>query len=117
MVNIADIDVMQPDLATLRRVPWLEGTALVLCDVLDHHHQPVPHSPRAVLKRQIARLEGMGYRAMMASELEFFLFEESYEQAAESGYSDLSTFSRYNEEGGIAQIYWVDAGVIDQARP
>lgn len=95
--------VMRPDLATLRRVPWLEGTALVLCDVLDHHHQPVPHSPRAVLKRQIARLEGMGYRAMMASELEFFLFEESYEQAAESGYRDLSTFSRYNEDYHIFQ--------------
>ena len=52
-----------PDLATLRRVPWLEGTALVLCDVLDHHtHAEVPHSPRAVLKRQIARLEAMGMK-------------------------------------------------------
>ncbi|MDG1318212.1 MAG: glutamine synthetase, partial [Paracoccaceae bacterium] len=49
--------IMQPDLDTLRLVPWLEGTAMVLCDVLDHHtHKPVPHSPRAVLKRQIDRL-------------------------------------------------------------
>ena len=53
--------VMKPDLATLRRVPWLEGTALVLCDVLDHHgHGEVPHSPRAMLKRQIARLRELG---------------------------------------------------------
>ena len=48
--------VMKPDLATLRRMPWLEGTALVLGDVLDHHHHDVPHSPRAMLKRQVERL-------------------------------------------------------------
>ncbi|MDF1721595.1 MAG: glutamine synthetase family protein [Minwuia sp.] len=95
--------VMKPDLTTLRRVPWLEGTALVLCDVLDHHHQPVSHSPRAVLQRQIQRLAGLGYTAMMASELEFFLFEESYEQAAAGGYRELSTFSRYNEDYHIFQ--------------
>ncbi len=95
--------VMRPDLTTLRLVPWLEGTALVLCDVLDHHHQPVPHSPRAVLQRQVARLSDMGYRAMMASELEFFLFEETYEQAAAGGYRGLNTFSRYNEDYHIFQ--------------
>ena len=50
--------VLKPDLATLRKLPWLEGTALVLADVLDHHHHDVPHSPRAMLKRQIARLAG-----------------------------------------------------------
>ena len=49
--------VLKPDLNTLRRTPWLPGTALVLCDVLDHHtHEDVPHSPRGILKRQIARL-------------------------------------------------------------
>ena len=49
--------VMKPDLATLRRVPWLAGTALVLSDILDHHHhEPSPHSPRAMLKKQVARL-------------------------------------------------------------
>ena len=61
--------VMKPDLATLRRVPWLEGTALVLCDVLDHHHHDVPHSPRQILKRQIARLAERKMRAYFASEL------------------------------------------------
>ena len=56
--------VMKPDLATLRRVPWLAGTAMVICDVLDHHtHERVPHAPRSVLKRQIDRLAGMGLAA------------------------------------------------------
>lgn len=59
---------MKPDLATLRRIPWLEGTALVLCDVLDHHtHEEVAHSPRAILKKQVKRLEAMGLKAYMAS--------------------------------------------------
>src|SRR5262249_54275697 len=48
--------VLKPDLASLRKTPWLEGTALVLSDVLDHHHHEVAHSPRAMLKRQVARL-------------------------------------------------------------
>src|ERR1700676_5038425 len=47
--------VLKPDLSTLRRLPWLDGPALVLTDVLDHHHEPVPHSPRAILKRQLDR--------------------------------------------------------------
>ncbi len=96
--------VMKPDLATLRRIPWLEGTALVLCDVLDHHtHEPVPHSPRAILQQQITRLAGKGMRAMMATELEFFLFEQSYEQARHSGYRGLTPISAYNEDYHIFQ--------------
>jgi glutamine synthetase len=95
---------MKPDLSTLRRIPWLEGTALVLCDVLDHHtHAEVPHSPRAVLKRQIARLETMGMKAFMASELEFFLFRDSYEEAQAKGYRDLMPISAYNEDYHIFQ--------------
>ena len=95
---------MKPDLSTLRRVPWLEGTALVLCDVLDHHtHADVPHSPRAVLKRQIARLEAMGMMANMASELEYFLFRESYEEAHAAGYRGLNTYGPYNEDYHIFQ--------------
>ncbi len=94
---------MKPDLSTLRRIPWLEGTALVLCDVLDHHQAPIPHSPRAILKRQVARLEAMGMKAFMASELEFFLFRESYEDAHLQGYQDLTPFSAYNEDYNIFQ--------------
>ncbi|WP_212523546.1 glutamine synthetase family protein [Actibacterium sp. MT2.3-13A] len=96
--------VMKPDLSTLRPMPWLEGTVMVLCDVLDHHtHQEIPHSPRAVLKRQLKRLEEMGYEAMMASELEFFLFEKSFEEIRKGGYRDLATLSGYNEDYHILQ--------------
>ncbi len=95
---------MKPDLATLRRIPWLEGTALVLCDVLDHHtHAEVPHSPRAILKKQVKRLEAMGMKAFMASELEFFLFDQTYDHARESGYRDLRLVSGYNEDYHIFQ--------------
>ncbi len=95
---------MRPDLETLRRIPWLEGTALVMCDVLDHHtHEEVPHSPRAILKRQVARLETMGMQAFTASELEFFLFRESYEEAQELGHRNLTPISAYNEDYHIFQ--------------
>ncbi|TCS62290.1 glutamine synthetase family protein [Primorskyibacter sedentarius] len=96
--------VMKPDLATLRPVPWLEGTVMVLCDVLDHHsYKPVPHSPREMLKSQIARLEAMGFDAMMATELEFFLFEKSFEEIAKGGFRDLTPISGYNEDYHIFQ--------------
>lgn len=95
---------LKPDLATLRRVPWLEGTALVLCDVLDHHtHEDIPHSPRAILKKQVKRLEAMGLKAFMATELEFFLFDQSYDDARASGYRDLQLASGYNEDYHIFQ--------------
>jgi glutamine synthetase len=96
--------VMQPDLSTLRRVPWLEGTAMVLCDLLDHNtHKPVPQSPRQILKVQIARLKELGYEAMMATELEFFLFEQSFRDLARSGYRELTPISAYNEDYHILQ--------------
>ncbi len=96
--------VMKPDMSSLRRTPWLEGTALVLCDVLDHHtHEDVPHSPRAILKKQVARIESLGMKAMMATELEYFLFEDSYESSQEKGYRNLKTFGAYNEDYHIFQ--------------
>ena len=90
--------VMKPDLDTLRPVPWLEGTAMVLCDVLDHHGHDVTHSPRAVLKKQLARLADMGMDAMMATELEFFLFEKSFDEIRAEGFRDLKPISAYNED-------------------
>ncbi|MDO5758342.1 MAG: glutamine synthetase family protein [Rhodobacterales bacterium] len=95
--------VMAPDLNTLRPMPWLEGTVMVLCDVLDHHGAPVPHSPRAMLKAQLARLEQMGLTAMMATELEFFLFQPSFDAIRKSGYRDLEPISGYNEDYNIFQ--------------
>lgn len=96
--------VMKPDLGTLRIVPWLEGTAMVLCDVLDHHtNKPISHSPRAILKAQIARLEKLGYTAMMATELEFFLFQKSFDEVRQDKYRDLEPISGYNEDYHILQ--------------
>jgi glutamine synthetase len=95
---------MKPDLSTLRRIPWLEGTALVLCDVIDHHtHAEVPHAPRTVLKKQIARLEAMGMKAMTASELEFFLFSDSYDEVRDMDYRGMRLISPYNEDYHIFQ--------------
>ncbi|AZB64308.1 glutamine synthetase [Cereibacter sphaeroides] len=100
--------VMKPDMATLRALPWMPGTALVLCDLLDHHHNDVPQSPRAILKRQIARAEAMGFKAMMATELEFFLFETSFDAVRNSMQAsgqirDLKPISAYNEDYHIFQ--------------
>ncbi|MEF3048269.1 glutamine synthetase family protein [Pseudotabrizicola sp. L79] len=95
--------VLKPDMATLRRIPWLEGTALVLGDTLDHHGHEVPMSPRAILKRQVARARALGFEPMMATELEFYLFENSYENLRDHGFADLKTVSGYNEDYHIFQ--------------
>jgi glutamine synthetase len=81
---------LRPDLETLRGVPWLEGTALVLCDVLWHDGTPVAPSPRQVLRSQIERAEALGFTPMVGSELEFFLFRETYEQARAEHYRGLT---------------------------
>ncbi len=96
--------VLRPDMRTLRRIPWLTATALVICDVLNHHtHEDVPHSPRAMLKKQLKRLEAMKLKAYMASELEFFLFDDSYEAAHHKGYRHLKTAGHYIEDYNILQ--------------
>ena len=95
--------IMKPDLSTLRPVPWLEGTVMVLCDVIDHHsHAPVPHAPREILKRQVARAEAMGFSPVMATELEFFLFNGTHDEIARNGFK-LETISNYNEDYHIFQ--------------
>jgi glutamine synthetase len=79
-----------PDLTTLRRVPWLDRTALVLCDVANHDGSPVVASPRQVLIAQYERAHEMGYTPMFASELEFYLYKESYAEAHERDYRGLT---------------------------
>src|SRR5215208_638955 len=81
---------LAPDLATLRRIPWLEATALVLCDVLWHDGSPVNPSPRQMLKRQVERAAELGYTAKFGSELEFYLLKDSYEEAHAKHYRDLT---------------------------
>ena len=94
--------IHKPDLSTLRRVPWLPGTAMVMCDLLDHHtHADVPQSPRAVLKKQLARAKALGFDAMMATELEFFLFEEGFDALHDARFRTMTPVVRYNNDYGI----------------
>jgi glutamine synthetase len=79
-----------PDLSTLRRVPWLDRTALVLCDVVEHDGSPVVASPRQALIAQYERAQQMGYVPMFASELEFYLYKQSYAEAHEQDYRNLT---------------------------
>jgi glutamine synthetase len=79
-----------PDMATLRRVPWLDHTALVLCDVANHDGSPVVASPRQVLLAQFERAQKAGYTPLFASELEFYLYKESYAEAHEKDYKGLT---------------------------
>src|SRR3954453_10280978 len=82
--------VMTPDVAPLPRVPWLEGTALVLCDVGWADGTPVVASPRQVLRAQVERARAMGFEPMFGSELEFYLFKESYFEAHAQHYRGLT---------------------------
>ena len=79
-----------PDLATLRRIPWLDRTALVLCDVVNDDDSPVVVSPRQMLIAQYERASALGYTPLFASELEFYLYKQSYAQAHEQDYSNLT---------------------------
>src|SRR5690242_1348527 len=77
---------LQPDLSTLRRIPWLEASALVLCDVAWADGSPVRPSPRQVLRAQLERARGLGFEVMVGSELEFYLLKETYAEAHAKGY-------------------------------
>ncbi|GAA4425880.1 glutamine synthetase family protein [Actinokineospora soli] len=88
--------LLQPDLATLRMVPWHDGTAMVQADVLTLDGEPVAPSPRQVLRRQLDRLAERGLTAHVGTELEFILYEDTYEDAQRMGYQHLSPANLYN---------------------
>ncbi|WP_211289008.1 glutamine synthetase family protein [Actinophytocola xinjiangensis] len=88
--------VMRPDLDTLRLIPWHPGTALVLADVEWVGGGPVAASPRQVLRRQLDRLAERGLTAHVGTELEFIVFDDTYEQAWDRGYRDLTPANQYN---------------------
>lgn len=94
---------LKPDLDTLRRIPWLEATALVMADCQDHHGVDLPHAPRSMLKKQLARARDMGFTVKMGSELELYVFDETYETAREKNYQDLKTAGWYIEDYHIFQ--------------
>jgi glutamine synthetase len=88
--------VMRPDLDTLRPIPWLEGTALLMADVVWADGTDVVASPRQILRRQLARLAERGWGANAATELEFIVFRDSYEEAWHKGYTGLEPANLYN---------------------
>jgi glutamine synthetase len=88
--------VLRPDPDTLRQVPWQEGTALVLADVEWVGGGAVPASPRQVLKRQLDRLAERNLAAFVGTELEFIVFDDTYEQAWQRGYRELTPANQYN---------------------
>jgi glutamine synthetase len=95
---------VQPDLATIRRIPWLDATVLVMCDVTDEESgAPVEVSPRRILQRQVERAAALGFTVLFASELEFFLFRESTDEAAAKGYANLTPHSQVIEDYHILQ--------------
>jgi glutamine synthetase len=93
--------VLVPDMATLRRVPWHEGTAMVLADLTWLDGSPVVASPRQILGAQVQRLADRGWTAMVGTELEFVVYNDTYEQAAAKGYRDLVPANQYNVDYSI----------------
>jgi glutamine synthetase len=90
--------VLIPDMATLRVTGWHPGTALVLADVAALDGSPVRPSPRQVLRAQLARADALGWTALAGTELEFIVFEGSYEHAWDHGYRNLTPANRYNAD-------------------
>jgi glutamine synthetase len=88
--------VLKPDLATLRPVPWQEGTAMCLADLAWEDGSDVVASPRQILRAQLARLTQRGWTAYAGTELEFMVFRDSYEQAWRKAYRDLEPANYYN---------------------
>jgi glutamine synthetase len=88
--------VLRPDLGTLRMVPWYPSTAMVHCDVLWEDGSPVVASPRQVLARQLERLAEHGLTAHVGTELEFIVFQDSYEEAWRRRFTDLDPGNQYN---------------------
>jgi glutamine synthetase len=92
-----------PDLSTLVLASWLEKTALVLCDVNDETGQRVAVVPRSLLRTQVEHTRELGFDAYAASELEYYIFQQSYRQAAELDYRGLQPAGWYLEDYHILQ--------------
>jgi glutamine synthetase len=93
--------VMAPDMSTLRRLPWHDGTVLVIADLTWLDGAPVVASPRQILAAQTARLAERGWTAMAGTELEFVVYTDTYEQAAAKDYRDLIPANQYNVDYSI----------------
>ncbi len=100
--------VLKPDLTTLRRVPWLPSIALILADLTWLDGTPVVASPRQMLQAQIARLAERGWVALAGTELEFIVYKDSFEQAADKGYANLVPANQYNVDYSILGTSRID---------
>lgn len=116
---------MVPDLKTLRKAAWLDQTALILCDLQnDATHEMVAEAPRNILKKQLATAAELNFEAMAGSELEYYLFNDSYKTAAEKNHTNLEKAGWYiedyhmlqaaREEGfnGAVRRYLAESGVV-----
>ncbi|MFF6994053.1 glutamine synthetase family protein [Streptomyces sp. NPDC008313] len=92
---------LRPDLSTLRRLPWHEGTALVVADLAWDDGAPVTAAPRQILRRQLERLADRGFTARVGTELEFIVFQDTYDQAWDAGYRGLTPANRYNVDYSV----------------
>lgn len=94
----------KPDWSTLKVVPWLEKTAIVLSDVHElEDEEQVTIAPRTVLQNQLKKAEDMGFKPFMASELEFFLFDDSFDEVSAKGYNNMNTAGHINEDYNLLQ--------------
>jgi len=94
----------RPDWSTLRVIPWLEKTALMLCDTVDEAaDRLIEIAPRTILQRQVERAAALGFTPKMATELEFYVFRETYESAKAKNYEHLERFGWYNEDYQLLQ--------------
>ena len=94
---------LHPDMSSLRRASWLEKTAVVLCDVEREGAGAVAEAPRSLLRRQVERATEMGFTAKAASELEFYIYQDTFRDAAKKGYRDLSPAGYYIEDYHVLQ--------------
>ncbi|MFE9094647.1 glutamine synthetase family protein [Streptomyces sp. NPDC007264] len=92
---------LHPDLSTLRRLPWHEGTAMVVADLAWSDGSPVVASPRGILRGQLDRLAALGLTAQVGTELEFIVFKDTYEQAWDANYRDLTPANQYNVDYSV----------------
>lgn len=95
---------LAPDLGTMRKLSWLDRTAMVMCDAeLEPSHEPVDVAPRSILRKQVERLRAAGFEAMAGSELEYYQFRTSYMDAAQNGYRGLRETGWYLEDYNLLQ--------------
>src|SRR5438094_3408514 len=95
--------IADPVWDTMRIVPWLEKSAIVLSDTVDHHGAEIPVSPRTILKRQAEKVAAMGFSVMAGSEFEYYLLTDTYEDAFRKGFVGLDRFGHYNEDYHLLQ--------------